>query len=311
VVAALLDAAEAPDRTLSQTALHTLGSMALPAGTAKRVEKLSVHPEFERARFVLELLGRQTDAEATRVLVNAACTLERKRAEIAAAALGGRDDAVTPLTKALLETKDVDRAWMLRNVLRPSAKKIPGALRKQLLDEALTRLGDGARGWEALLDVVRDADADGVATAVRALAQKLRKAKNDDKAVAVLGLLCRSDRATDEDRYALASLELVRGPKDTRPATRHSDESLKMLTSLLSRGFDIGSALRKDKSLELESLYYVGFHFAEAKKPVGEELLEEVVKKGGRTKVGKMAKNKLSLLEASQQDSSSTGPDAD
>ena len=58
-------------------------------------------------------------------------------------------------------------------------------LRKQLLDEALSRLGDGARGWEALLDVVRDADADGVATALRALAQKLRKAKNDDKAAAV------------------------------------------------------------------------------------------------------------------------------
>ena len=72
-----------------------------------------------------------------------------------------------------------------------------------------------------------------------------------------------------------------------------------MLSSLLSRGFDVGSALRKDKSLELDALYYVGFHFAEAKKPVGEELLEEVVKKGGRTKIGKMAKNKLALLESS------------
>lgn len=305
VVSALLDAAEAADRTLAHTALHTLGSMTLPAGMAKRVEKLAVHPDFERARFVLEMLGRQTDAEATRVLVHAACTLERKRAEIAATALGGREDAVTPLTKALLETKDVDRAWLLRNVLRPSAKKIPGALRKQLLDEVMDRLGEGARGWEALLDVVRDADADGVATAVRALAQKLRKTKNDDKAAAVYGLLCRSDRATDEDRYALASLELARGPKDTRPATRQSDEALKMLSSLLARGFDVGTALRKDRNLELDALYYVGFHFAEAKKPLGEELLDEVVKKGGRTKVGKMAKNKLTLLEQSAQSNGS------
>jgi hypothetical protein len=245
------------------------------------------------------------------VLVHAVCTLERKRAEIAATALTGRDDAVTPLTKALLETKDVDRAWLLRNVLRPAAKKVPAALRKQLLEEAIDRLGDGSRGWEALLDVVRDADADGVATAVRALAQKLRKAKNDDKAAAVFGLLCRSDRATDDDRYALASLELARGPKDTRPQARHSDESLKMLAALLARGFDVGTALRKDRSLELESLYYVGFHFAEAKKPLGEELLEEVVKKGGRTKVGKMAKNKLSLLETSQQGTTAASAEAD
>ena len=306
VVSALLDAAEAADRTLAHTALHTLGSMALPAGMAKRVEKLAVHPDFERARFVLEMLGRQSDAEATRVLVHAACTLERKRAEIAATALAGREDAVAPLTKALLETKDADRAWLLRNVLRPSAKKISSALRKQLLEESLDRLGDGARGWEALLDVVRDADADGVATALRALAQKLRKAKNDDKAAAVFGLLCRSDRATDEDRYALASLELSRAPKDTRPATRQSDESLKMVSSLLTRGFDVGTALRKDKSLELDALYYVGFHFAEAKAPLGEELLEEVVKKGGRTKVGKMAKNKLTLLEHNQREQRGT-----
>jgi HEAT repeat protein len=311
VVSALLDAAEALDRTLAHTALHTLGSLALPPGMAKRVEKLATHPDFERARFVLEMLGRQKDAEATRVLVHAACSLERKRAEIAATALSGREDAVAPLTKALLETKDVDRAWLLRNVLRPSAKKISPALRKQLLEESLERLGDGNRGWEALLDVVRDADADGVATALRALAHKLRKAKNDDKAAAVFGLLCRSDRATDEDRFALASLELARAPKDTRPAARNSDEALKMLSSLVARGFDVGTALRKDKSLDLDALYYVGFHFSELKKPVGEELLAEVVKKGGRTKMGKMAKNKLALLEASETSMGAAGAEAD
>jgi HEAT repeat protein len=300
VVAALLDAAEADDRTLAHTALHTLGSMQLPPGMAKRIEKLAVHPDFERGRFVLEMLGRQSDPEATRVLVHAACTIERKRAEIAATALAGKEDAVAPLAKALLETKDVDRAWLLKSILRPSAKKIAPALRKQLLEAALDRLGDGARGWEALLDVVRDADPDAAATALRALAQKLRKAKNDDKAAAVFGLLCRSDKATDDDRYALASLELSRGPKDTRAAARAGDESLKLIGALLARGFDVGTALRKDKHVELDALYYVGFHFAEAKKPLGEELLEEVVKKAGRTKVGKMAKNKLALLQGAE-----------
>jgi HEAT repeat protein len=299
VITALLDAAEADDRTLAHTALHTLGSMQLPAGLGKRIEKLALHPDFDRARFVIEMLGRQTDAEATRVLVHAACTLERKRAEIATAALAGREDAVAPLAKALLETKDVDRAWLLKGVLRPSAKKIPAPLRKQLLEGALSRLSDGERGWEALLDVVRDADAEGVAMALRALGQKLRKGKNDDKAASVFGLVCRSDKATDEDRYVLASLELERGPKDTRAAIRATDEALKLISGLASRGFDVGSALRKDKHVEIEALYYVGFHFAEAKKPLGEELLEEVVKRGGRSKVGKMAKNKLALLQGS------------
>jgi hypothetical protein len=49
--------------------------------------------------------------------------------------------------------------------------------------------------------------------------------------------------------------------------------------------------------VDLEHLYYVGFHFAEEGHPIGEELLGEVVKKGGRSKVAKMAKNKLALVE--------------
>jgi HEAT repeat protein len=299
VVSALIEAAESPDRTLAQTALHTLGSLELPAGAAKRLEALIAHPEIERARFVLEMLGRQKDAEASKTLVKAACTLERKRAEIAAAALAGREDAAPLLAKALLDASDVDRAWILKGVLKPLAKKLTPAMRKAMLETAMERLSDGARGWEPLLEVARDADPDSVADALRAVATKLRKKDNVEKAAAVYALLCRGDRATDDDRYTLASLELARGTHDTRPAVRVGDESLKMLGALLARGYDVASALRKDKSVELEAMYYVGFHFAELKKPLGEELLEEVVKKGGRAKVARMAKNKLSLINGS------------
>jgi hypothetical protein len=39
----------------------------------------------------------------------------------------------------------------------------------------------------------------------------------------------------------------------------------------------------------------VGFHFKEEDHPLGTELLEHVAKEGGRTKIAKMAKNKLGL----------------
>jgi len=39
----------------------------------------------------------------------------------------------------------------------------------------------------------------------------------------------------------------------------------------------------------------VGFHFTESEHSLGTELLQHVAKEGGRTKVGKMAKNKLGL----------------
>ncbi len=299
VVDVLVKAAEAQDRTLAQTALHTLGSLKIGDDTAKRLEKLALHPDVDRARFVLEMLSRMPGTEAPRVLTKVLVTTkDRRYAEPAANGLTGKEEAVPALAKALLEAEDPDRAWLLRNVLRPTAKKVSPALRKQILEAATERLGTGERGWEALLDVARDADPDGTATALRALAEKLRKGKKEDRARSVFQILCKSDRATDEDRYALASLELAKSTRDTRPASRSGDESLRLFSALLRNGFDLARALKKDRAMDLEHLYYVGFHFTELDHPVGEELLEEVVKKGGRAKVAKMAKNKLALGDA-------------
>lgn len=298
VIDTLVKAAEADDRTLAQTALHTLGSLQVGDETAKRLEKLALHPDFARATFVLELLARMGGAEAARVLTKTLVTTgDRRYAEAAAAGLNGKEDAVPALAKALLETTNPDKLWVLRNVLRPTAKKISPALRKQIVEEALDRLGKGERNYEAHLDVARDADPDGVAEALRALAGKLRK-KDENKARVVLSILCKSDRATNDDRYALASLELALSNRDTRPASRAGDESLRILGALLRQGFDVAKSLKKDRALALDHLYYVGFHFAELNHPLGDELLEEVVKKGGRAKIAKMAKNKLALAEA-------------
>jgi HEAT repeat protein len=295
VIDTLVKAGEAADRTLAQTALHTLGSLQATDETARRLEKLALHADFDRARFVLDFLARMSGAEAPRVLTKVLVTApDRRYAEAASAGLTGKEEAAPALAKALLETTNPDRAWLLRNVLRPTAKKIPAALRKQILEEAMDRLGKGERNYEAFLDVARDADPDAVADALRALAGRLRK-KDENKARIVFGILCKSDRATDEDRYALASLELARSNRDTRPASRAGDESLRLFGSLLKHGFDVAKALKKDRLLELDHLYYVGFHFQEEGHPLGEELLDEVVKKGGRAKVAKMAKNKLAL----------------
>ncbi len=297
LVGALLDAAADDDRALSQIALHTLGSLELSAEHAKKLEALIQHREIDRARFVLEQLGRQKGGDAAKTLVRVLATGDKVRAEIAATALAGNEGAAAMLTKALLDAADADRAWMIRNVLRPSAKKIAPASRKELIAVAIERLGEGERNWEALLDVARDADPDGVATALRALAAKLKKQDHRDKALAVLTILCRSDRATDDDRYARVALELGKSVRDTRPASRAGDESLRTITALLARGFDVAKALRTDKTLGLDELYYVGFHFVEDGHPLGEEMLTLVAERGGRAKIGKMAKNKLALTE--------------
>jgi HEAT repeat protein len=309
-VSALVDAAEDEDRSLAQTALHTLSGLRLPSSAAKRLEKLVVHPDMERARLALEMLGHQPGNEPVRVLVDVlATTKDKRRAEIAAACLVARDasgtagapasapvrdEAVLPLAKALLASTDADRAWLLRGILRPSAKKIPGAVRKQLLERAMSRLAEGEKQWEPLLGAARDADGPAAAEALRSLALKLRKT-NPDKALTVLRVLCRTEACSDDDRYLLAVGELARGPHDTRASAREADESLRLFTALIERGVDVGARIRKDRSLSLEDLYYLGFHFTERGDAIGDELLRTVADRGGRAKIAKMAKSKLAL----------------
>jgi hypothetical protein len=311
-IAALVDAAEDDDRSLAQTALHTLSSLRLPGSAARRLEKLVSHPDGERARLALEMVASQSGEEHARVLVGVlATTKDKRRAETAAACLVARDahdpaggpgsapvrqDAVVPLAKALLGSEDADRAWLLRTVLRPSAAKVPAGVRKQLLDAALSRMAEGASNWEPLLGAVRDADPGQVADALRAFALKVRKT-HLDKALTALRVLCRMDVGTDDDRYLLAAAELSRGPHDTRASAREADESLRLFAMLLERGVDVGARLRKDRSLELDDLYYLGFHFAERGHALGAELLQAVAEKGGRAKIAKMAKSKLALAE--------------
>ncbi|UJR86172.1 HEAT repeat domain-containing protein [Sandaracinus amylolyticus] len=300
VIDAMVDAAEADDRMLAQAAIMGLAAVELPAKHAGRIARLAAHPDPERARIAIEKLSRQPGGEVTKALVEVVAKADRRRGELAAKALETRDDAGPALATALAAETDADRANTLRYALRPHTKKLPPAARKKLVEAALARLSSG-EGWQAHADVARDADSKSFAEGLRELVAKLKRSRNKESELRIaLGLLARTEHASDDDRYALASLALRASHLDTRPAMRSGDEGLTQLEALADRGFDVGAALKKDKALELEHLYYAGFHFAEAGHPLGEELLTHVMKQAGRTKIGKAAKNKLGLASAGE-----------
>ncbi|MHB8877391.1 MAG: hypothetical protein ACYC8T_27175, partial [Myxococcaceae bacterium] len=110
--------------------------------------------------------------------------------------------------------------------------------------------------------------------------------------------LVHSDRATNDDRYTLARLQLSRSPRDPHPRARQRDPALVDLERLADDGFPLAKALEKDKAVSDEERYYVGFHFSEQPSPdtrsVGAALLESIALKG-RGKLAKAARNKLEL----------------
>lgn len=295
VIDALVSAAEAEDRTLAQTALHTLAGLKIGADVTKRLAPLAMHKDIERARFVILHLGRTGGVEAARVLVNVLAKKDERYAEPAAQSVAGKEEAVPALVKAILDSKSPERANVMRNVLRQSAKKIGPAAKKQLLAVGIKRLSSNDPTWQAPLDVLRDADPSAHSNALRDLAAKWKKSGKLDKARNILELLLRTEKVTDDDRYLLASLDLKRSMRDTRPEMRSGDPALRLFDQLLQRGFDVARAIRGDRSVTLEEKYYLGFHYIEQDHPLGEEMLHDVIKKAGRTKIGKAAKNKLDL----------------
>src|SRR6185312_10308700 len=114
-------------------------------------------------------------------------------------------------------------------------------------------------------------------------AARQQKRKNPSRALDVLRLLGQSAEATADDGYALASAELRAGRRD---------EALVICGQLLDRGFDLGAALRKDRQLDPEQRYQIGFALVERRVAAGEEILADLAA-SGRSKVASMAKAKL------------------
>jgi hypothetical protein len=89
-------------------------------------------------------------------------------------------------------------------------------------------------------------------------------------------------------------LALGRSRLDARPDARARDEAIKLFDQIAGT-VDVGAALKRNKAVTDEQLFYLGFHYAEEGDPLGAELLREVVARTPRSKLGKAAKNKLAL----------------
>jgi hypothetical protein len=289
VAAALMELAERAAAELARPALYTMASLEIPNALVGRLRKLAAGAETERALLAIERLAQiPTPAAADALAGVLTATQDRMRAEAVASALGARPEGPLALARALLAVRDGERAALLARLLRPRVRALTEGspagkkLAKALLADALGRIGDG-QAAEALLPLAREIDRDAAGSGLRALAAKLQKRKDGDRALAVLRLVGHAADATPDDGYALAAAELRAGRRD---------EALAIVQQLVERGFDVAGALRKDRQVSPEQRYQVGFILVERRHPAGEEILADLAS-AGRNKIATMAKAKL------------------
>jgi hypothetical protein len=268
--------------------LNRLAESAQPLVKRFAVQKLA---GFESGGVIKTLIGYLTDASYA-------------RRDQASASLKKMAAARNALMKEFLACGDERKAWTLAEILlvhdRDWKRSTLEALWKKLTD-ALDNRND--RLYTAYFHFLQGLAPDFLITNVRNRAERLRQGKDFASVAKWLRLLKDSAALDAEASYLLALAELKSRQYALSGMPRRHDLALELLGGLAASTFPVAERLRKERVLEPDEIFYVGFNLAEGdpeERAVARELLQHLVRKCGRSKVGRAAKNKLRLLSGAE-----------
>jgi hypothetical protein len=271
----------------------------LPVGERAQSEWLILLQASDVAvrRLAMDKIGDRDSAEVAAALLRQVDHPDRSLRDGALARLTRLKHGQKALTSALLEADSPDRAWMLARAQAPFARKYAPEWREQVFTQACEYLETNDRRADALLFLLREADAAELRQGLEERALHWRKKKAYDTALMYLRLLIRDPSSGFPIRLELACCGLKVSSHELSAEARASDPCLQQFGTLC-QGYEteLSAEVEKIKWLEPEELYYLGFHFAEQvgqAKQFGGRVLRLLVKRSPRTKLAQAAKSKL------------------
>ena len=283
-------------------AVRLLEDQPLERAALARLNQLAESPQPVVKRFAIQKLGGFDSGAVVKTLIGYLTDDSYARRDQATATLKTLPAARSALMKELLACDDERKAWTLADIVLlhdRSWKRDTLTALWDKLQKALETRED--RLYAALVHVLQALDSAWLHEQIRARADKLRKSKRFPESARWLALLKDTAAWDDEARYAFGLATVKSHKRSLAAAPRRHDGAIDMLRSLGSSSFPLADRLRRERVLEPEDLYYIAFQLAEERgenRAVARELLEHLVAKFGRTKIGKAAKNKLQLVPA-------------
>ena len=254
-------------------------------------------PDVAGRRLAMEKLADRDTPEVAAALLRQLRHPDRALRNDALAHLARLDNGRTALAEALLAAESPDAAWTLARTQEPFVGRYDAALRERLFDQACEYIEAGDRRADALLHLLRTADAPALRDRLEERGLALRKKKQYEKAVSYLRLLTRDPACAASIRLEAAGCALKLSGRDLAAEARAADPCLQQFARLIdNHEAETLEFVTKAKWLEAEELFYLGFHFAEkerAEKKFGGAMLELVVKRSPKAKIAKDAKTKL------------------
>ena len=254
-------------------------------------------PDVAVRRLALEKVGDRDALEIAAALVEQLGHADRGLREAALARLTRLKHGRKALIAALLEAETPDQAWPLARAQAPFAREYPPGWSDEVFSKACEHLEAGDRRADPLLFLLRETDPADLRDRLEGRALVHRKKKAYATALLYLRLLARDPACGFPIRLEMAACGLKESTRDLAADARAGDPCLQTFAQLCQQ--DEAELVRQVESikwLEPDELYYLGFHLAEQEgraKKAGGEILKQVVKRSGKTKLAKAAKSKL------------------
>jgi hypothetical protein len=284
--------------------IHLLDEQPLDRSYLAQLNRLAESPQPLVKRFAVQKLAGFESGGVIKTLIGYLTDASYARRDQATASLKKMPAARSALMKELLACEDERKAWALADILlvheRDWKRSTLEALWEKLADALATRTD---RLYTAYFHFLHGLAPDFLLTNVRKRAERLRQGKDFAGVAKWLGLLKDAAALDAEARYLLALAELKVHPHTLSGMPRRHDLALELFGGLASSTFPLAERLRKERVLDPEELFYVGFNLAEGdseERAVARELLQVLASKYGRSKVGKAARNKLRLLSGGE-----------
>ncbi len=297
---------EAEFSDVTRLALELLDAHALPEDSRPLLSRLLGSPHEAVQKFALRKMGDFSSPATVRTLVQQLGDPDYKRRDIAARSLRKIPEARAVLIKELLACDNSSKAWSIAEIL----PLYEGKWRREALEGLWKRLQTAIAAEDriqaAFMRVLKDVAADFAYEQLAAHGTRLAKAKKYKEALPFLTALKDFPEFKPEEKFRLALAQLKLHSHALATASHRQDGAVELLSDLyLASTYPLLEALRKEKDVTPEDLFYLGFSLVERpgeERALGKGLLEHLVARSPRTKIGKSAKNKLKLIEATTED---------
>jgi hypothetical protein len=293
----LLACAVDGDFRVAAPALMILKAVPVSTRALKDWLPLFEAPDTAARRLALEKLAGSDTVDVAAALLRQIDHRDPAFRKDALAVLAALKHGRAALVQALLAAPSADAAWSLARAQASFIRQYAPETMAKIFLQVCAYLEGGDRRADALLFLVREADARAVRDQFEERALSLRKQKAYEKALIYLRLLAREPACSEDLRFELAACALKVSGRDLAPEARATDPALQQLARLVHNPETPPiERVQQAKWLEAEELFYLGFHFVEGERrerDFGAEVLQLVVQRAPRSKLAKDAKSKL------------------